>query len=53
MVTFLRSIVTYYSRTGNTEKVAKALAKGMEKAGASVTIKRIEDVGLPNSENTT
>lgn len=40
----MQAIVTYYSQTGNTEKVAKALAKGMGKAGASVTVKRIEDV---------
>ena len=37
-------LVTYYSQTGNTEKAAKALARGAEKAGASVIVKRIEVV---------
>lgn len=37
-------LVIYYSQTGNTEKAAEALAKGMKRAGASVVVKRVEDV---------
>jgi len=40
----LEVLVIYYSQTGNTEKVAEALARGAEKAGASVFVKGVEDV---------
>ncbi|MHA1607780.1 MAG: flavodoxin family protein [Candidatus Freyarchaeota archaeon] len=36
----MRSLVVYYSETGNTEKVAKSIAKGLNAA-----VKRIEEVG--------
>ncbi len=37
-------LVIYYSRTGNTEKLAKAVAEGARNAGVDVTVKRVEDV---------
>jgi len=37
-------LVAYYSRTGNTEKMAKFVAEGAESAGADVTLKKIADV---------
>jgi NAD(P)H dehydrogenase (quinone) len=40
----LKVLVTYYSHTGNTEKAAEALAKGVKRVGASVVVKRVEDV---------
>lgn len=41
-----RILVAYYSRTGNTEKMAKAVAEGAKNAGADVDLKRVEDVQL-------
>lgn len=35
----MKSLVVYYSKTGNTEKVARAIAKGLE-----ADLKRIEEV---------
>ena len=40
-----RVLVTYFSATGNTEKMAKLVAKGAEKAGADVTLEPVADVG--------
>jgi len=40
----LEVLVTYYSQTGSTKKVAEALARGAGKAGASVVVKSVEDV---------
>jgi flavodoxin len=37
-------LVAYCSLTGNTKKAAEALARGAEGAGASVVLKRVEDV---------
>lgn len=37
------SLIIYWSGTGNTEKVANAIRKGMERVGLKPTIKRIED----------
>jgi len=39
----LRSLILYWSGTGNTAKVANAIQKGMERVGSKPTIKRIED----------
>ncbi len=36
------ALIIYLSKTSNTEKVAIAIKKGIERAGKSVTIKRIE-----------
>ena len=37
-------LVLYYSRTGNTEKLAQAVAEGARNAGVEVSVKRVEDV---------
>ncbi len=37
-------LVTYYSQTGNTAKMAEYVAKGAEQAGASVTLKEVKKV---------
>jgi len=41
-----RVLVIYYSRTGNTEKMAKSVAEGARSGGAEVTVKRVEETGL-------
>jgi NAD(P)H dehydrogenase (quinone) len=38
-----RVLIAYYSRTGKTEQLARAVAEGAEGAGADVTLKSIED----------
>lgn len=39
----MRMLITYYSKTGNTEKMARAVAKGAKEVkGAVVKLKRIE-----------
>lgn len=37
-----RVLVIYYSRTGNTEAMAKAVVKGVEKEGVAVDLKRVD-----------
>lgn len=39
-------IIVYYSRAGNTEILAKAIAKGVREGGANPTIKSAEDVDV-------
>lgn len=39
-------LVTYYSRTGNTEKMAKMIAKGLAEKGINVDLKRVEEVNI-------
>jgi flavodoxin len=41
------SLIIYYSETSNTEKVALAIKKGLEKNGMNVTIKKIDEVSEP------
>ena len=36
-------LVVYYSRTGNTEKMAKLIAEGVAAGGAEVVTKRVQD----------
>ena len=38
-----RTVIVYWSKTGNTEKVAQAIKEGLEEAGIKVTVKRPED----------
>jgi len=38
-----RLLITYYSHTGNTEEMAKAVYEGASSAGATVTMKRAAD----------
>jgi hypothetical protein len=37
------AIIVYWSKTGNTEKVALAIQEGLQEAGADVKLKRVED----------
>ena len=37
-------LVAYYSRTGNTEKMARAVAEGARTAGVEVALKHVADV---------
>jgi NAD(P)H dehydrogenase (quinone) len=37
-----RILIVYYSRTGNTEKMAQLVADGAKKAGAEVTVKKVQ-----------
>ena len=41
-----KSIVIYHTRFGNTERIAKALASGMEEQGTEVNCVNIEDVQI-------
>jgi len=41
----MNAIIVYWSKTGNTEKVALAIQEGLEEAGAEVILKRVEDAG--------
>lgn len=38
-----KALIIYFSNTGNTEKVAFAIKKGLEKAGLKVTIKKVDE----------
>jgi flavodoxin len=38
-----QAVIVYWSKTGNTEKVAQAIREGLEEAGIKVTVKRLED----------
>lgn len=40
-----RAAVIYWSKTGNTEKVASAIREGLEHAGVEVSLKRAEESG--------
>ncbi len=37
------AVIIYWSKTGNTEKVALAIQEGLEEAGVTVSLKRVED----------
>ena len=39
------AIIVYWSKTGNTEKVALALQEGLREAGVSVVLTKVEDAG--------
>jgi NAD(P)H dehydrogenase (quinone) len=39
-------LIIYYSRSGNTEKMAQLVAEGADSAGARVTVKRVQDVNV-------
>jgi NAD(P)H dehydrogenase (quinone) len=42
----MKILIVYDSKTGNTEKMASAIAKGAEKIGAEATVKRAEQTKL-------
>lgn len=37
------ALIIYFSKTGNTEKVALAIKRGLEKAGLKVTVKKVNE----------
>jgi len=39
----MRAIIVYWSKSGNTEKVALAIQEGLQEAGADVSLMRVED----------
>lgn len=39
-------LVVYYSRSGNTEKMAKLIAEGVSKKGINVDLKKVEEVNI-------
>lgn len=39
------AIIIYWSKTGNTEKVARAIQEGFKEAGATVTLHSVENAG--------
>ena len=41
----MTAIIIYWSKTGNTEKVALAIHQGLQEAGMDVLLKRVEDLG--------
>jgi len=43
----VKILITYYTRTGNTRKMAELVAKGAKEEGAEVTIKTVDNV-LPD-----
>ena len=44
----IKSIVIYYSQTGNTKKIARAIHAGMSQAGGQCDIARLKDVNPQN-----
>lgn len=38
-----KALIVYYSKTGNTEKVAAAIERGVRKAGLKPTVKKVSD----------
>ncbi len=41
----MNAIIIYWSKTGNTEKVARAMDEGFRDAGADVLLRRVEEIG--------
>ncbi len=41
----MRGVIIYWSKGGNTEKVASAIEQGLKETGADVSIKRVEEAG--------
>jgi len=39
----MKAVIIYWSKTGNTEKVARAIKEGLEAGGADVVLKRAEE----------
>lgn len=40
-----RALVVYHSETGNTEKMALAIAEGIKEAGVDVDVKKVDEAG--------
>lgn len=41
-----KALVIYYSRTGNTKKMAELVAEGIKGEGMEAVIKEVKDVGV-------
>lgn len=41
-----KALVIYYSRTGNTKKMAESIGEGIKNEGLEVAIKEVKDVGV-------
>ena len=41
----MRAVIIYWSKTGNTEKVARAIREGLEAGGGEVELVRAEKAG--------
>ncbi len=41
----MKAIIIYWSKTGNTEKVAFAIQESLQETGMNVSIKKVEDAG--------
>ena len=41
----MKAIIIYWSKTGNTEKVALAIKESLQETGMSVSLKKVEDAG--------
>jgi len=41
----MNAIIIFWSKGGNTEKVALAIREGLQQAGADVSLMRVEDAG--------
>ncbi|MBM3474627.1 MAG: flavodoxin family protein [Armatimonadetes bacterium] len=39
-------LVLYYTQSGNTERIARAIAEGADAGGVQASVKRVEDCGL-------
>ncbi len=39
-------LIVYYSRSGNTEKLAKAVAEGVREGGGNPTLKKVDEVDI-------
>ena len=39
-------LVVYYSRSGNTEKMAKLISEGIQAEGVDVVVKRVQETGV-------
>jgi len=42
----MKILVGYYSRTGNTKKMAEAIAKGIKEVGVACEVKEISEVSV-------
>ena len=41
----MKAVIVYWSKSGNTEKVARAIQEGLQETGADVSLMRVEDAG--------
>ncbi|BDC35361.1 MAG: flavodoxin family protein [Candidatus Methanoliparum thermophilum] len=47
----VRVLIVYHSKTGNTEKMAKAIAEGVNLSGAEAILKRVEDASIDDLDD--